>query len=68
MDNNIVDFTSIDDTAAFTAAAALDPSAPRFLRIAGERISARGLVSAASEVTGETFRLFRAGGMRWQTR
>ena len=63
-----MDFTTIDDTAAFTAAAALDSSAPRFLRIAGEQISARGLVSAASEVTGETFRLFRAGGLgRLQT-
>ena len=63
-----MDFTTIDDTAAFTAAAALDSSAPRFLRIAGEQISARELVAAASEVTGETFRLFRAGGLgRLQT-
>ena len=46
-----MDFTTIDDTAAFTAAAALDSSTPRFLRIAGEQISARGLVSAVSEVT-----------------
>ena len=63
-----MDFTTIDDTAAFTAAAALDSSTPRFLRIAGEQITARGLVSAASEVTGEIFRLFRAGGLgRLQT-
>jgi len=59
-----MDFTTIHDTAAFTAAAALDPSTPRFLRIAGEQISARGLVSAASDVTGEPFRLLRAGGLR----
>lgn len=59
-----LDFTTIDDTAAFTAAAALDTSTPRFLRIAGDQISARGLVSAASDVTGDTFRLLRGGGLR----
>jgi nucleoside-diphosphate-sugar epimerase len=58
-----LDFTTIDDTAAVTAEAALDPSAPRFLRIAGEEISARGLASAASEATGQRFRLLRAGGL-----
>lgn len=58
-----MDFTTMDDTAAFTAAAALDASTPRFLRIAGDRISARGLAAAASDVTGEPFRLFRAGGL-----
>ena len=57
------DFTTIDDTAEFTAAAALDPASPRFLRIAGDRISARGLVTVASEVAGERFRLLRAGGL-----
>ena len=58
-----MDFTTIDDTAEFTAAAALDPSTPRFLRVAGDRISARGLATVASEVTGERFRLLRAGGL-----
>jgi nucleoside-diphosphate-sugar epimerase len=58
-----LDFTTMDDTAKFTAAAALDSSTPRFLRIAGDQISARGLVDVASEVTGEKFRLFRAGGL-----
>lgn len=58
-----MDFTTIDDTAAFTASAALDPSTPRFLRIAGDQLSARELAVVASEVTGEKFRLFRAGGL-----
>lgn len=58
-----MDFTTMDDTAAFTAAAALDSSTPRFLRIAGDKISARELVSAATDVTGEPFRLFRAGSL-----
>jgi len=58
-----MDFTTIGDTAAFTASAALDPSTPRFLRIAGDQLSARELAAVASEVTGEKFRLFRAGGL-----
>jgi nucleoside-diphosphate-sugar epimerase len=58
-----MDFTTIDNTAAFTACAALDPSTPRFLRIAGDQLSARGLAAVVSEVTGKEFRLFRAGGL-----
>jgi len=58
-----LDFTTMDDTAAFTASAALDPSTPRFLRIAGDQPSARELAAVASEVTGKRFRLFRAGGL-----
>ena len=62
--DQLLDFTTMDDSAKFTAAAALDPSAPRFLRIAGDQISARGLADVASEVTGKRFRLFRAGSLR----
>ena len=55
-------FTTIADTAAYTAGAALDPSAPRFLRIAGDQLSPREIRLAATEVSGEQYRLFRAGG------
>jgi len=58
-----MDFTTMDDTAAFTANAALDPSTPRILRIAGDQVSARELTTVMSEVTGKKFRLFRAGGL-----
>jgi nucleoside-diphosphate-sugar epimerase len=58
-----MDFTTMDDTAAFTASAALDPSTPRFLRIAGDQLSARQLAAVVAEVTGKDFRLFRAGGL-----
>jgi nucleoside-diphosphate-sugar epimerase len=58
-----MDFTTMDDTAAFTALAALDRSTPRFLRIAGDQLSARELAEVAGEVTGQKFRLFRAGGL-----
>jgi hypothetical protein len=61
--DQLLDFTTVDDTAQFTAAAASDHSTPRFLRIAGDQVSARGLVEVASEATGRKFRLFRAGGL-----
>ena len=56
-----LDFTTMDDTATFTAAAALDDDAPKVLRIAGDQISAREMAAAASEATGSTFSLFRLG-------
>ncbi|RPJ84414.1 MAG: NAD-dependent epimerase/dehydratase family protein [Acidobacteria bacterium] len=58
-----MDFTTMDDTAAFTAGAALDPATPRFLRIAGDQLSARELTAVASEATGTKFRLLRAGSL-----
>jgi nucleoside-diphosphate-sugar epimerase len=58
-----LDFTTMDDAAAFTAAAALDASTPRILRIAGDQISAREMAAAVGDVTGENYRLFRAGGL-----
>lgn len=58
-----MDFTIKDDVAAFTAAAALDPSTPRTLRIAGESASARELSALMTGLTGEPYRLLRAGGL-----
>lgn len=55
-----IDFTTMDDTAAFTAAAALDPTTPRFLRIASFQISPEELVVAAEEA-GSHFALVRLG-------
>jgi uncharacterized protein YbjT (DUF2867 family) len=62
--DQLLDFTTIDNTAEFTAAAALDERTPRFLRIAGDVQSARGLASVASEVTGDRYRTFRGGSLR----
>ena len=59
-----LDFTTMDDAAAFTASAALDPSTPRFLRIAGDQLSARELAAVVGEVTGEPFRPLRVGSLR----
>jgi hypothetical protein len=58
-----MDFTTMENTAAFTAAAALDPSAPRVLRIAGDQKSARELAAVAGEVTKSTFELVRFGSL-----
>ncbi|GAC1383141.1 MAG: hypothetical protein NVSMB30_30720 [Hymenobacter sp.] len=58
-----LDFTSIANTAEFTAAAALDPTTPRYLRVAGEVASIRALQKAASEATGQPFKLLRIGGL-----
>ena len=55
-------FTTVDDTAVYTANAALDSSTPRYLRIAGDQINPREIKIVTSEVTGERFRLLRAGG------
>ncbi len=56
-----LDFTTKDDVAAFVAAAATDPEAPRTLRIAGDTMSARGLASAMTQVTGDRYRTLWAG-------
>jgi nucleoside-diphosphate-sugar epimerase len=58
-----MDFTTIDDTAAFTARAAMDAGTPRFLRIAGDQLSTRELAAVVGEVTGQRFRPLRAGGL-----
>lgn len=57
-------FTTMDNTAEFTAKVALESNTPRYLRIAGDLISPREVQVMASEVTGQKFRLFRPGGQR----
>ncbi|HUQ84254.1 MAG TPA: NmrA family NAD(P)-binding protein [Gemmatimonadaceae bacterium] len=58
-----MDFTTIANTAAFTAAAALEPTTPRFLRIAGDVVTARDLAAIVSSVTGDHYKLLRAGSL-----
>jgi nucleoside-diphosphate-sugar epimerase len=59
-----LDFTTINDTAAFTAEAALDRSTPKALHIAGDQKSARELATLAGKVKGGTFELVRAGSLQ----
>ncbi len=57
-----MDWTTIADTARYTARAALDPDTPRWLRIAGDQISARDLAATMTELTGKKHGIFRPGG------
>lgn len=57
-------FTTIDNTAEYTANVALDSSTPRYLRIAGDQINPRMAQLIAGEVTRNKFRFFRPGGQK----
>ena len=57
------DVTTKDDVAAYTAAVALDPEAPRILRIAGDVVTPRALAATMAAITGRPFGLWRAGGL-----
>jgi pimeloyl-ACP methyl ester carboxylesterase/uncharacterized protein YbjT (DUF2867 family) len=56
-----IDFTTMADTAAFTAAAALDAAAPRWLRIASFQHSPRELAVVASAAGRGAFEVVRLG-------
>ena len=61
--DQLLDFTTKDNVAAYTAAAALDNAAPRVLRIAGDTLSARGIAQAMTEATGERYGTLWAGSI-----
>ena len=58
-----LDFTTKDDAAAYTAAAALDETTPRILRIAGDTVSARGIAQAMTEASSQRYRPLWAGSI-----
>lgn len=62
-ENKRIDFTTINDVAAFTAAAAMDATTPRFLRIAGFQISPKELAEMAGEVKEQELKLIRQGSL-----
>ena len=62
--DQLLDFTTKDDVAAFTAAAALDPTTPRVLRISGDTLSARDLAGTLTRTTGDRYRTLRVGSVR----
>jgi len=55
-------FTTMDNTAQYTAKVAVDSSTPRYLRVAGDLINPLEMRVVASEISGQQFRLFRPGG------
>lgn len=58
-----MDFTSMDNTAEYTAAAALDPDTPRILRIASFQVSPKDLAAIGTEVEGKEFKLVPMGNL-----
>ncbi len=61
--DQLLDFTTKDDVADFTADVALDAQAPRFSRIAGSSLSPRQLADAMTRLSGKRYSLFRPGGL-----
>ena len=61
--NQIIEFTTTDDVAKFTAEVALDDDTPRYMRIAGDRLSCNNFVELLSDITKEKFKLFKPGGI-----
>jgi len=59
--DQVLDFTTKDDAAHFTARVALDDDAPRVVEIAGDRVTARDLAATMTRLTGTPFRLQWAG-------
>jgi uncharacterized protein YbjT (DUF2867 family) len=58
-----MDFTSMDDVAAYVAEAAMDDETPAILRIAGFQVSAEEIAAAAEKVFGVPFALVRMGSV-----
>ena len=56
-----IDFTTMDDTAAYTAASALDPTTPRALRIASFQVTPRELQKFTEETLKTPFALKKLG-------
>ncbi len=59
--DQILDFTSKDDTARYATQVALDDHAPRVVEIAGDRVTARDIAAIMTQLTGTPFTLQWAG-------
>jgi uncharacterized protein YbjT (DUF2867 family) len=59
--DQVLDFTTKDDVARVVAHVALDEGAPRFVEVAGDRVTARGIARTMTDVTGSPFRTQWAG-------
>ena len=58
-----LDFTTKDDVANYTAAAALDNATPRILRIAGDSVTVREIATAMTEISSQRYRPLWAGSL-----
>lgn len=61
--NQGMEFTTTHNIAAFTAAAAMDENTPRYLRIAGDRLSCNDFVTIKTELTQKNYKILRPGGI-----
>lgn len=61
--NQVIEFTTTDNVAEFTAEASMDNNTPRFLRIAGDRLSCNDFVKLLTELTNQEYKIFRPGGI-----
>ena len=61
--DQVLDFTTKNDVADYTAAAALDPDTPRLLRIAGDCVSVRTIAATLTEVSGQRYRPLWVGNL-----
>lgn len=60
----VMDMTTMDNVAEYTAQVAVDDNTPRDLHIAGGRVSAASLAALLSNLAKEPYRTFRAGGIQ----
>jgi hypothetical protein len=58
-----MDWTTIDDTARYTAFAALDDTTPRYLMIAGEELSAQKLTDLMTDISGKKHKVLKPAGL-----
>ena len=61
--NQILEFTTTENVAEFTAAAAIDEHTPRYLRIAGDKLSCNDFVKLLTELTTNKYKILRPGGI-----
>lgn len=61
--DQIIEFTTTNNIAEFTANAAIDDDTPRYLRIAGDKLTCNDFVNLLTELTSQKFKLFRPGGI-----
>ncbi len=62
--NQILEFTTTENVAEYTAAVAIDENSPRYLRIAGDALSCSDFVQLLTELTSKKYKLFRPGGIQ----
>jgi len=61
--NQILEFTTTENIAEYTAFVAVDDYTPRYLRIAGDKHSCNDFVKLLSELTTKKYKIFRPGGI-----